>query len=64
MKKLFLATAAIIGLPLIVGASHPSPTHTTLIHAGTLIAVPGEAPLTNRTIVVEDGKVARIVSGF
>ncbi|MFC7331794.1 metal-dependent hydrolase family protein [Rhodocista pekingensis] len=36
----------------------------TLIHAGTLLAVPGEKPVTQQTIVVRDGKVAEIRAGF
>ena len=37
---------------------------TTLIHAGELLAIPGESPATRQTIVVEDDKIKKIVSGF
>ncbi|WP_298913524.1 amidohydrolase family protein [uncultured Algimonas sp.] len=61
MKKLLLATAALLALPLSATADD---TDHTLIHAGTLIAVPGETPLRNKTVVVRDGKVERIADGF
>lgn len=35
-----------------------------VIHAGTLLAVPGERPARQKTIVVEDGRIARVVDGF
>ena len=37
---------------------------TTLIHAGELLAIPGESPATRQTIVVQDDKIKEIVSGF
>lgn len=37
---------------------------TILIHAGTLLAVPGEAPRSNQTIVVADGRIAEVADGF
>lgn len=37
---------------------------TTLIHAGELLAVPGERPLRMQTIVVENGRIVDVVSGY
>ena len=37
---------------------------TVLVHAGTLLAIPGEAPVAERTVVVRDGKIADIRAGF
>ncbi|WP_129774528.1 amidohydrolase family protein [Peristeroidobacter soli] len=37
---------------------------TTVIHAGHLIAEPGKPPLTNRSVIVEDGKVVAVKEGF
>jgi imidazolonepropionase-like amidohydrolase len=37
---------------------------TQLIHAGTLLAVPGERPARNQTVVVADGRIAEIRNGF
>ncbi len=36
----------------------------TVIHAGTLLAVPGRAALSERTIVIQGGRIVRIVPGF
>ena len=36
----------------------------TMIHAGTLLATPGRDPELRRTIVIENGRVAGIKSGF
>jgi imidazolonepropionase-like amidohydrolase len=36
----------------------------TLIHAGELLAVPGESPLKNRTIVIEGDRIVDIRAGF
>ena len=38
--------------------------HTTLIHAGTLLAVPGESPKTNQTITVRGNRITGIDDGF
>ena len=35
-----------------------------VIHAGELLAVPGEAPKGNQTIVVEDGRIKEVRDGF
>lgn len=37
---------------------------TQVIHAGELLAVPGEKPLTKQTIVIEDGKIMSVEKGF
>jgi imidazolonepropionase-like amidohydrolase len=37
---------------------------TTLIHAGKVLAVPGEAPRGASTITVQDGKIISIVDGY
>lgn len=37
---------------------------TTVIHAGTLLAVPGENPGTSQTIVVEDNIITEVRDGF
>ena len=36
----------------------------TLIHAGELLAVPGESPSRNMTIVIEDERIKAVESGF
>lgn len=38
--------------------------NTQVIHAGELLTVPGKKPLTKQTIVVKDGKITQVKSGF
>ena len=45
-------------------ASMDSYEDFTLIHAGTVLAVPGEAPLSEQTIVINDGKIVGLSSGY
>lgn len=40
------------------------PEGTTIIHAGTLLAVPGESPEERQSIIVRDGKVVEVRNGF
>ncbi len=42
----------------------PALADTQLIHAGSLLAVPGEAPLSEQTVVVIDGRVSAVVDGY
>ena len=51
-----------IGIALLFGSSGFA--ETVLVHAGTLLTVPGRAPLDERTVVVRDGKIADIRAGF
>ncbi len=37
---------------------------TTIIHAGTLLAVPGNAPATNQSIIIEGTHIVRVEDGF
>ena len=48
---------------LLALSAHAS-AETTLIHAGELLSVPGESPLTRQTIVIEDNLISDIVSGY
>lgn len=36
----------------------------TLIHAGKLLAIPGKAPASNMTVIVEDGRITGVQEGF
>lgn len=58
MRILGIAAAAAV----IWGGAAAEDIH--LIHAGTLIAVPGEAPLTDQTIVVRGREITAITPGF
>ncbi len=44
--------------------SAPAISETILVHAGTLLAVPGSDPVSERTLVIRDGKIAEIRDGF
>jgi len=37
---------------------------TTIIHAGTLLAVPGNTPASNQSIIIEGTHIARVEDGF
>lgn len=39
-------------------------TDFTLIHAGTVLAVPGETPLTEQTIIINEGKIIGLTDGY
>lgn len=52
MTASFLATAQVLAADVKV------------IHAGTLLAVPGEAPQTNKTVIIEDGRIREVRDGF
>ena len=41
-----------------------SESNVTLIHAGTVMAVPGESTLSDVTIVVQDGMIMEIIDGY
>ncbi|PKP99439.1 MAG: amidohydrolase family protein [Alphaproteobacteria bacterium HGW-Alphaproteobacteria-15] len=53
--------AAAIGLPVILPSMVVA--QTTIIHAGRLIDVPGEAPRGPSTILVEDGRIVSVTDG-
>ncbi|WP_095499259.1 metal-dependent hydrolase family protein [Paraferrimonas haliotis] len=49
----------------LTGLLAASPVHaTTLIHAGELLAIPGKAPTKQQTLVIEDGKIVEVRSGY
>jgi len=49
---------------LLLGLGFPAAADITLIHAGELLAVPGQSPSSRQTIVIEDGEIIEVVSGF
>lgn len=60
-RCLTAAAAALAAAMLATGAQAQD---TTAIHAGTLIAIPGEAPRGESTIIVENGLIMAIEDGF
>ncbi|MEX2122843.1 MAG: amidohydrolase family protein [Woeseia sp.] len=57
-----LVTFAVLA-PLFFG-QEPAAAEITVIHAGWLLAVPGEAPVRRQTIVVEDDRIVQVTGGF
>ena len=49
---------------LLLGLGIPAAAETTLIHAGELLAVPGESSSSRQTIVIEGNQIVDVVSGF
>lgn len=49
---------------LLAGVPCTALAQVKVIHAGTLLAVPGEATESRKTIVVEDGRITRVMDGF
>lgn len=52
---------AVASVALLTGAAG---AETVLIHAGTLLAIPGQKPLSQQTLVVTDGKVSAVKGGY
>lgn len=57
--RLIIAFIAALAL-----AIFPARADTKLIHAGTLLAVPGQEPLKEQTIVVKDGRITEVKAGY
>jgi len=57
---LVLLSALYLGIPATAIADGP----VTVIHAGTLLAVPGQAPKSRQTIVIEGNRIARVAEGY
>jgi len=53
-----------IGADYYAPPEYATPTGTTIIHAGTLLAIPGESPASNRSIIVQNGLVVEIRDGL
>lgn len=59
IKSLFLLL-----LVLIFSASISAQDNIKIIHAGSLLAIPGEKPLSNQTVVIKNGVIESVYSGF
>lgn len=64
MKKIMLSAAAILALPLTASADNHAVSDYTIIHAGSLIAIPGQTPMKDSSVIIRDGKVERVERGF
>lgn len=61
MYKQLFRTAAVLGT--LFGMA-PAFADTQLIHAGQLLAVPGDEPMSQQTVVVSDGRITDVVDGY
>ena len=66
IKQFLLATAALgFGSSAMAhDATHDNHKDFTLIHAGKVLAVPGNAPKSEQTIIIHDGKIVGIEDGY
>lgn len=62
MLRTFLGVAGLLSLAMATAA--PSVAQDAVIHAGHVLAIPGEGYLTRQTITIEDGKIISIVPGY
>lgn len=51
-------------LMAILAANAIAAEHTTIVHAGTLLAIPGDAPNNKQSIIIEGNRITRVVNGF
>ena len=52
-----------LSLSILASAIAAAETPTTILHAGQLLAVPGEAPLEKQSLVLRDGVIREIRDG-
>jgi len=55
---------ALIAFALLTMFAGAASADVTLIHAGKLLAIPGKAPSSNMTVIVEDDRITGIQEGF
>ena len=65
--RLLLATLVAVSGHAIAGAHRgapaPTPDRYVVIHAGTLLTVPGEPPRSNMSVVVRNDRIERVAAG-
>lgn len=64
MNRLFAAAAAAAVVSACATAQETPPTVDTVIHAGQVLAVPGDGYLAERTISISDGRITSIARGY
>ncbi len=60
----YIKSLFVILLALILSASLSAQNNIKIIHAGSLLAIPGEKPLSNQTVVIKNGAIESVHSGF
>ena len=51
-------------LVMLAAANTIAEEHTTVIHAGTLLGIPGEAPENRQSIIIEGKRIVRVEDGY
>ncbi len=64
MRLKFGATRASLLCLLYLLGFGGAAAETVVIHAGRLLAIPGETPLDRQSVVVREGRIERVVDGF
>jgi len=64
MKRLSRLSILLTALVLSLGAYGQQASDIKIVHAGTLLAVPGEAPVNQQSIVIRGDRIDRIVDGY
>lgn len=62
--RAYFRVSNFISIILLLACVQSAFADITLIHAGELLAIPGERPLRNQTIVIEDNRIQDVRSGF
>ncbi|GAW96113.1 amidohydrolase family protein [Colwellia marinimaniae] len=62
--KSSMKASTLLGLTLSALVATQLAAQTYVIHAGQVLTIPGQAPLTKQTIVVKDGIITALKSGF
>ena len=64
--KIFLLAGAAFGMSLSASSHEPGDKtpSMTIIHAGQVLAVPGQKPLTAQSIYISDNKIVKMTSGY
>jgi len=68
-RILLCSTAIVLCMPLLAQDETETEeevveTQWLVLHAGSLLAVPGEPPLSEKTVVIRDGQIDRILDGY
>lgn len=63
-RHLFKISKSVASACLLLAIALPTMAQTIVIHAGTLIAVPGSTPLIRQSIIIEDGKVLGVENDY
>ncbi|MEP5762988.1 MAG: amidohydrolase family protein [Halieaceae bacterium] len=62
-----ISLKAFLGMPfglLLTALAAIAQADTRVIHAGTLLAVPGQKPATQQTVVILDGRISQVFDGY